>query len=131
MTRRQSPLEAALTMLCIVLTVTFSAVSTVQALHELEHQWDVEGELDHHPVNQLAAAFAGIDGSSDTADRDGAAGPGHHHHGDSQPNLPIWASTGICVDRNGDRLAVTPQHAFSDMPIQGPERPPKHLSASV
>ncbi|WP_407950126.1 hypothetical protein [Parvibaculum sp.] len=128
MTRRQSPLEAALTMLCIVLTVTFSAVCTVQALHELGHQGDVEGEHGHHPVNQLAAAFAG---SGDTADWDGAAGLGHHHHGDCQSNLPIWASVGIYIDRNEDRLAITPEHAFSDMPIQGPERPPKHLSASV
>lgn len=128
MTRRQSPLKASLTVLCIVLMATFSAASTVQALHELEHQWDAAGEHDHHPVNQLAAAF---DGSGDKADRDGTAGPGHHHHGDGQPNLPIWASAGICIDRNEDRLAIAPERALSDMPIYGPERPPKHLSASV
>ena len=128
MMRRQSPLKAVLTMLCIVLMATFSAASTVQALHELEHQWDAAGEHDHHPVNQLDAAF---DGSIDKASPDGTAGPGHHHHGDGQPNLPVWASAGICIDRNEDRLAVAPDQARSGMPVHGPERPPKQLSASV
>ena len=131
MTRRQSPLKSVLTVLCIVLMATFSAASTVQALHELEHQRDAAGEHDHHPVDQHTASFAGIDAGGDKADRDGTAGPGHNHHGDGQPNLPLWIDAGICIDRNEDGLAIRPDHAFSDMPNHGPERPPKHLPISV
>ena len=128
---RHPSLSAALTMLCIAMMLVLSGTSVVQALHHLDHYGDESGKHDHSPFNQITAAFSALDDGNGAGGKDDAANPGHQHHGDGQPNLPLWANAGICIDRNEDRLAVAPEHAASGSPVRGPERPPKHLLASV
>lgn len=131
MTRSRFKFPTALTMLCMVLMAVSSAASSAQAVHDLEHRWDAAAKHDHAPVNEITVAFVELDEAGGTADLDGPASTGHHHQGDGHSNLLMLGSVALHIDWTECELAIAAQQTSPGTSLQGPERPPKHLTASI
>lgn len=134
---RTTPLpDRLIAALCALLMMVYAAAMPARAAHQIQHGPTVMIEHDHSAADDFSLEAvddhhgAHADHHDDAPDGDNEPGDnlagGHHHHGDSGPNLLVPNATAAGAMAASPRL-----HGFEkDRPIAGlrsigPERPPR------
>ncbi|WP_188237021.1 hypothetical protein [Sphingopyxis sp. LK2115] len=142
LTRNASRLDRLIAALCVALMMFYAATAPAKAADQIEHSpafmvWHNHGDVGNftldavHDSHDEHADHHDDAPADEEAPADHLAG-GHHHHGDTGPNLlvPNAAMAGA-IAPTAALLGIGKDRQFSGLSSVGPERPPRTFSLTV